>query len=486
MDEQGGTQCITVRHRKGTPKEANSLFTGMLRNVKMTNGDGAIRYLTFTAQDLAHFADRPARTAEKLPFADLANKPTWRTTFEQSAPVVEVAIDGTTRHVPLRMAAPKSLGDGRYRAKVRFVTSSRLTPASVRGQDLAFFASATPVKKPDPGNCESQSQTLADGYAPGGADFIGSLGDATVTAEPGAGHLLLQSTDPLFFNWYRGSGFGCEARRTGPTDFADLATRAGWGQLFGRINPNSALLWEDGPGTQVLEFEQEMPEYDAASGTWTSKVRPFFGDEVPSPATVTRFIKKFGTELAVDAPYLFMDSINSVNYGDIVMVANEDFEVLYSTAYDGDLLDLTFQLSNGADGWMGVCFNAFMFPADCIIAWIDPQGQPVVWDAYNPGIPTLSFFPSPTLDDNPILMVQGASPLDNQENVSITGFTNANGVITINLQRKMQTGDIFDFQFETGMQLNVVWAYSSDQIFVNEMDALQPEHTAYGAWRWIF
>lgn len=54
------------------------------------------------------------------------------------------------------------------------------------------------------------------------------------------------------------------------------------------------------------------------------------------------------------------------------------------------------------------------------------------------------------------------------------------------LQRKMQTGDIFDFQFETGMQLNVVWAYSSDQIFVNEMDALQPEHTAYGAWRWIF
>jgi len=316
---------------------------------------------------------------------------------------------------------------------------------------------------------------------------VGALTGATLTATPGADHLLQQSTDPLFFNWYLGAGFGCEARRTGATDFPDLATRAGWGQLFGRINPNSALLWEDGPRTQVLEFEQEMPEYDAAFGTWTSKVRPFFGDEVPSPATVTRFIKKFGTDLAIDASYLFIDSINSVNFGDILMVANEDFEVLYSTSDNDDLLDLTFHLSNGADGWMGVCFNAFMFPADCIIAWIDPQtGQPMVWDAYNPGIPTLSFFPSPTLDDNPILTLQGGSPLDNQENVSITGFTNANEAITINLQRKMQTGDIFDYQFEPGMQLNVVWAYSSDQVFFNDLDAVQPEHTAYGAWRWMF
>ncbi len=488
QSEQGGTQCITVRHRKGTPKEANSLFTGMLRNLKMTKGDGAIRYLTFTAQDLAHFADRPARTAETLPFADLANKPTWRTTFEQPAPVVEVAIDGTTRHVPLRMAAPVSLGGDRYRAKVRFVSSSRLTPAAVAGQDLAFFASATPVKKPNPDNCASQSQTLADGYAPGGSDFVGSLAGATVTATPGADHLLLQSTDPLFFNWYLGAGFGCEARRTGATDFADLATRAGWGQLFGRINPNSALLWEDGPRTQVLEFEQEMPEYDAASGTWTSKVRPFFGDEVPSPATVNRFIKKFGTDLTVDAPYLFMDAIGSVNYGDVVMVANDDFEVMYSTL-DSDMLNLTFHLSNGADGWMGVCFNEFMFPADCIVAWIDPDsGVAMVWDAYNPGIPTLSFFPSPTKDDNPVITLQGGSPLDNKENVNITSYTTSAeaGTITINLQRLMQTGDLFDYQFAPGMQLNVVWAYSSDQVFFNDLDAMQPEHTEYGAWRWMF
>ncbi len=483
--EQGGSQCITVRHRKGTVKEANSLFTGMLRNATMTKIDGTIRYLTFSAQDLAHFADRPARAAETLPFADLANKQTWRTTFEQPAPVVELAIDGTTRHVPVRMGTPKSLGGDRYRAKIRFVTSSRLTPAVVAGQDLAFFASATPVQKPNPDTCEAQSQTLADGYAPGGSDFVGALAGATLTATPGADHLLLQSTDPLFFNWYLGAGFGCEARRTGSADFPDLATPAGWGQLFGRINPNSALLWEDGPRTQVLEFEQEMPEYDAEFGTWVSKVRPFFGDEVPSRATVDRFIKKFGTDLTVAAPYLFMDSVGSVNYGDIVMVANEDLKILYSTS-DNANLDLTFQLSNGANGWMGVCFHEFMFPADCIVAWIEPQtGQAMVWDAYNPGIPTLPFFPAPTQDNNPALMVQGASPLDNQENVIITGSNTANDIITINLQRKMQTGDIFDFQFAPDMQFNIVWAYSSDKVFINEFNAIQPTHTAAGGSRWM-
>ncbi|MEK9738053.1 MAG: hypothetical protein VW239_12080, partial [Candidatus Nanopelagicales bacterium] len=74
-----------------------------------------------------------------------------------------------------------------------------------------------------------------------------------------------------------------------------------------------------------------------------------------------------------------------------------------------------------------------MFPADCIVAWIEPQtGQAMVWDAYNPGIPTLPFFPAPTQDNNPALMVQGASPLDNQENVIITGSNTANDIITIN------------------------------------------------------
>ncbi len=127
-----------------------------------------------------------------------------------------------------------------------------------------------------------------------------------------------------------------------------------------------------------------------------------------------------------------------------------------------------------------------VFPADCIVAWIEPQtGQAMVWDAYNPGIPTLPFFPAPTQDNNPALMVQGASPLDNQENVIITGSNTANDIITINLQRKMQTGDIFDFQLAPDMQFNIVWAYSSDKVFINEFNAIQPTHTAAGGSRWM-
>lgn len=484
VSDQGGTQCITVRHRRGGSKDVNSLYTGMLRDVTMTKGAGALRYLTFGAEDLASFSDRPARAARTVPFADLATKSTWRRIFQRPNPVVEVALEGTTRHVPVRMAVPKEMGDGRYRAKIRFPTGSRLTPGEVAGQDLAFFASATPVDRPDPETCPAQSRALGEGHVPSGSDFVGSLAEATLTVEPGGESLRLESTDPLSFNWYRGAGYGCDSRRTGATDFTELADPTEWAALFGRILPNSALLWEDGDQTRVLEFEQDMPEFDADTGTWVSVVRPFFGDSVPSRSTVDRFVREFGPSLSVSAPYLFMDATGSAVYGGGSWVMDENFSIQYHVQ-DNDVLNLTFQLLNGLDGWMGLCFHEFMFPADCIVAWWD-EDQPFAWDTYNPGIPTLPFFPSPVQDTDPMLVSPGGSPMDNKDNITQISGSNANDVLSISVQRPLITEDIFDFQIYPDQIFHVIGAYSADEIFDDVDDAIQPEHTAYGSDEWEF
>lgn len=479
---QGGTECITVVHRRGSTTPKNQLFTGILRDASMTKATGAARYLTFTTEQLAYFSDRPDRTAENIPFAVLAASSTWVDTFGQKAPVVEIAIDGTTRHVPVRMGVPEALGDDRYRAKIRFPTSSRLTAAAVSGKDLAFFASATPVNPPDPDTCRAQSEALAEGYVPGGSDFVGSLSSATVEAIPGEAHLLLRSSDPLFFTWYRGSGYGCDSQRTGSTDFAALANPSEWGALFGRINPNSALLWEDGSRTRVLEFEQDRPEYDQTTGTWTSVIRPFFGNSMPSQKSVDRFVKKFGSTLKVTSPYLFMDATGSVAVGGGLWNVDENFQIMYHVL-DGETITFTFTLTNGFDGWMGLCFHEFMFPADCIITWMEGN-QPFGWDSYNPGIPALPAFPAPLQDTDPILVLPDGSPYDNKDNLTNIMGTRMSETVSVSVQRALITEDIFDFQIYPDRLFNVIAAYSKDQIFLDEDGSPQPEHTAYGAARW--
>lgn len=484
--EQGGSQCVRVVHRRGMTTEANALYAGELRNASITKARGSTRYLTFTAQSLSFFRDRPARTASSLPFSELAHKPTWRRTFEQPAPVVEIAIDGTTRHVPVRMGAPRALGDGRYRAKITFPTSSRLSARAVKGQDLAFFASATPVTNPDPATCVQQSEAIADGFVPPGSDFVSSLGETTITAVPGADHLLLKSSDPLYFNWYRGAGYGCDSQRTGAAEFAALGDIAQWSSMFGRINPNSALLWEDGQTSEILEFEQEKPKFDEASGLWVSVIRPFSGDEVPSEESVDRFIRTHGTSLTIASPYLFMDATGSTYYGGGTWYVDENFLIRYLVNPDEQTIDFTFTLSNGSDGWMGLCFNEFMFPADCIIAWMD-DGVPSAWDAYNPGIPTLPVFPSPIQDTDPVLQIEPPNPLDNVDNLlSITDVSGSDpGSVSIEVSRKLVTEDIFDYQIYEGWT-NVVAAYNATQGFINEFNALQPGHTATGSSRLAF
>ncbi|MCF6775707.1 DOMON domain-containing protein [Thiotrichales bacterium 19X7-9] len=168
----------------------------------------------------------------------------------------------------------------------------------------------------------------------------------------------------------------------------------------------------------------------------------------------------------------------------ILWQIDKNFEINYQT--QNRKLTIEFILKNNKDGWMAVCFHEFMFPADCIIAWVDKETrQPVVWDAYNPGLPTLPMFPSPIQDIDPAIKINSGNPLDNKSNVKITNFSNTNGIINIKCERDFETGDIFDLQFIPGEEYHVVAAYNESKGFINEFQASQPMHTKVGSQMWI-
>ena len=139
---------------------------------------------------------------------------------------------------------------------------------------------------------------------------------------------------------------------------------------------------------------------------------------------------------------------------------------------------VSFQLANFGDGWMGLIFDEYMFPSDGIFVWYDAAARTCqVWDAYNPGIPTLPSFPSPLRDDDPTLIIEPRNPLDNVENVSIVECSRENGVTSVTVERKLETGDIFDKQLAVNDIIRVLAQYNDRQIFNNQFDAKQPMYT---------
>jgi hypothetical protein len=139
---------------------------------------------------------------------------------------------------------------------------------------------------------------------------------------------------------------------------------------------------------------------------------------------------------------------------------------------------------NGADGWMGVCFHEFMYPADCVITWME-DGETFAWDAYNPGIPTLVNFPAPLQDTDPLIVIDPPNGLNNRDNLTDVVGTDSHGEISVTMQRPMFTGDIFDFEFESAGPIDVIAAYSSSEVFTNAYDAEQPMHTAAIGAAWV-
>lgn len=147
-------------------------------------------------------------------------------------------------------------------------------------------------------------------------------------------------------------------------------------------------------------------------------------------------------------------------------------------------LVLTIEMVNRPNMWVGLGFDNFMFPADSLIVSFDDTGEYgdlQYFDGYNPGIPTLSFFPLPAPDDDPILTSPGASPYDNQENWQgeVTYQDEETRVVT--LTRALVTEDIFDIQLQVDSQYNACGVYSLEGEFdVVEMTAPAHQWTGCG------
>lgn len=478
-----GRACAELHHRTGAKSGGNALLTGVLGDVQMRRKSAKVFLATYSADHLSYFRDRPERVSRSIAFADLAQRARWKRVFSDTAPRVEVALAGSTRSATAILHRPTPLGGGRYRSRIRFIAGGGFTPAEADGRGWTVFANPVPAAVPDQQNCLK----VDDGFVPNGADFIGGLRNTVVTARPGRGYLRLESDEPVFLNWFLSRGTGCGADYTG-TMPAKMPDKMQWRELFGDINPNSALLWRDGGITRVLEFEQSRPRLNRATGRWSAKIRPLADDVMPSRASTELFIEDFGRRLEVGSARLFMDSTNSVEYGGEYWVVDNNFQVRYFVQAQTQRMFLTFSMLHNNNGWMGLTFHEFMFPGDSIVAWWEggASGGGRCLDLYNPGIPTLANFPSPMQDTNPVLKYPGGSPYDNVDNVQVGESSNSGGTVSITCQRQLVTQDIYDFQIYPDQLFHVVAAYNAKLGWNDQYNAQQPEHTAYGADVWGF
>ncbi|MCB0333192.1 MAG: hypothetical protein KDD55_06805 [Bdellovibrionales bacterium] len=175
---------------------------------------------------------------------------------------------------------------------------------------------------------------------------------------------------------------------------------------------------------------------------------------------------------------LFCSPAHAINF-----IVDENFNIEYSVTFD--TIQLTFIQQNGGTGWMGVAFNEFPFPADTIVAWIDPQDETAIcWDGYNPGIPTLPNFPFPIEDTNPFIRLLAAPPTYNQNNLTVVTSLRENGVTSITCKRKLITNDIFDFQFRPDMRISVYAAYNNREVYTLS-GVQQPQSTNHKTGEWV-
>lgn len=158
---------------------------------------------------------------------------------------------------------------------------------------------------------------------------------------------------------------------------------------------------------------------------------------------------------------------------------NTDFSIDYSVS--GDKLVLGFTLNNGKSGWMGLCFNQFMYPADCIICqYNNNRGE--CFDSYNPGVTGVPFYPAPIVDTYSSstafsFNVAGNHGKDNLEGVS---GTNANNQIKISLSRKLNTLDKYDKEIICGNKYHIIAAYHNTQTWNSVAASAQTKHTFTG------
>lgn len=161
---------------------------------------------------------------------------------------------------------------------------------------------------------------------------------------------------------------------------------------------------------------------------------------------------------------------------------NTNFKIDYQVS--GQDIKFTFTLTGGKTGWMGICFNEFMYPADCIICQFS-GGTPQCLDTYNPGIKNAPFYPAPVVDTYSPgtgigLNINTVNGFGQQNLASIVG-TNVNNVITIQVSRKLSTGDKYDEEIICGNTYKVIGAYHDTTLFSTTPGSAQTKHSATGS-----
>lgn len=161
-------------------------------------------------------------------------------------------------------------------------------------------------------------------------------------------------------------------------------------------------------------------------------------------------------------------------------VGDENVQFRYMVDDVNQQLIVTIEMLNVPNIWLGLGFHNFMFPADSLVVSFNDaidNGSLQYFDGYNPGIPTLSFFPAPAPDDSPIFKMPNSNQYDNQENWTGEVTYEDEYTRTVTLNRKLVTNDIFDMQFQINGQYHACAVYNLTQGYnTNDTYMTQPSH----------
>ena len=155
---------------------------------------------------------------------------------------------------------------------------------------------------------------------------------------------------------------------------------------------------------------------------------------------------------------------------------DSNFKIDYQV--QGSAVNFVFTLSNSKTGWMGMCFNEFMYPADCIVCqYNNNKGE--CFDSFNPGIKNVPYYPAPIVDTyqsstTPALSVTGTFGKDNLK--SVVG-TKVNNQIVISVTRDLDTRDKYDQLIMCGNTYKMNAAYHDSTLWNTNAGSAQTKHS---------
>lgn len=183
-------------------------------------------------------------------------------------------------------------------------------------------------------------------------------------------------------------------------------------------------------------------------------------------------MKKYCYVMGLMLSFFLPIKVNAIEFK-----VDNNFKFDYTVDSDKQTINFLVTIKTCENCWFGWGYHNFMFPADCFIGSFH-NSHFNYFDGYNPGIPTLSFFPAPAPDNAPIFMTQPQNSHNNQQNYQANVLGNQDGYTTIRIKRALITNDIFDTQFKINGKYQICAAYNPNQAYYTENYNIgQPSHT---------